>query len=80
MKRFFLIPLLTLAILATGCTCSMRGSATIPTKAPSPVPTAKTTVSPTMMPSMEPSLAPETAAPVVPTPDASSSPDATAGN
>ena len=80
MKRFFLIPLLVLGILAAGCTCTMRGSATVPTKAPSASPTMKATQSPTLTPTLQPSLAPETAAPVAPTPDASSTPDATIGN
>lgn len=81
MKRFFLIPLLTLLILATGCTCSMRGSASIPTKAPSASPTMKATPNPTSAPTAEPSLAPETVAPVEPTPEtANPSASATAGN
>lgn len=82
MKRFFLIPLLTLAILAAGCTCTMRGSATVPTKAPSAAPTMKATMSPTTNPTMSPTANPtmESVAPVAPTPEASSSPNATNGN
>ena len=82
MKRFFLIPLLSLAILAAGCTCSMRGSATIPTKAPTASPTMKATPRVTAVPATpEPTVVPETPAPVEPTPaNASPSADATAGN
>ena len=63
MNRFFLIPLLALLILATGCTCSLRGSATMPTAKP----TAAYTAAPTAAPTPSVTLAPETVAPVEPT-------------
>ena len=81
MRRFFLIPLLTLAVLAAGCTCTMRGSATIPTKSPTASPTVRPSPTATIVPmTPEPSIAPETVTPVEPTPDASPSAGATAGN
>ena len=63
MNRFFLIPLLALLIFATGCTCSLRGSATMPTAKP----TAAYTAAPTAAPTPSVTLAPETVAPVEPT-------------
>ena len=87
MKRFFLIPALVLLILAVGCTCSVSGSATMPTTNPAATasPTAKTT--PVVTPEPTATTAPETVAPVEPTepvqsmmPDASPSAGATAGN
>ncbi len=81
MKRFFLIPLLALLIALAGCTCSVSGNASMPTKAPTSVPTAKATAAPvtTTPPAM--SAAPtETTAPVMPTePIVSPSAGASAG-
>lgn len=79
MKRFFLIPLLAALLVLAGCTCSVRGSASMPTKAPSAVPTKNATPTATMQPTM--SAAPtETAAPVTSIePIASPSADTTAG-
>ena len=83
MNRFFLIPLLALLIFATGCTCSIRGSATMPSAKPSvalvstPAPTAVPT--PSATPAV--SVVPETIAPVEPTAaNATPSASATAGN
>ena len=74
MNRFFLIPLLALLVLATGCTCSMRGSATMPTQRPTVAPVS--TPAPTM--AATPAVTP---APVEPTAtDGLPSPSATAGN
>ncbi len=80
MKRFFLIPVLALLLALVGCTCSMRGNVSTPTKAPSAVPTAKATAAPTTQPTMS-AMPTETAAPVMPTePMASPSAGTTAGN
>ena len=80
MKRFFLIPALALLIALVGCTCSVRGSASMPTKAP----TAKPTVSAAPIVTAQPTAIAtpaETAAPVMPTePILSPSAGATAGN
>ncbi len=82
MNRFFLIPLLALLLAVTGCTCSVRGSATMPTQKPAASPTTAATPTATAMPTMSamPSMsaAPETVAPVEPT--AMPSASATAGN
>lgn len=79
MNRFFLIPLLALLVLATGCTCSMRGSATMPTQRPTVAPVS--TPAPTMAATPVVTPAPETVAPVEPTAtDGLPSPSATAGN
>ena len=82
MTRFFLIPLLALLILATGCTCSVRGSASMPTEMPKASLSPAATTAPTI--TAEPTIAAtptETVAPVVPTePIASPSAAATAGN
>ena len=80
MNRFFLIPLLVLLLVLTGCTCTMRGSASMPTTAPTAVPTKNATPAATPKPSMSPAPI-ETVAPVLPTePMASPSAGATAGN
>lgn len=80
MKRFFLIPALALLIALVGCTCSVRGSASMPTKAPTVKPALSASPTVTAKPAV--SAAPtETAAPVMPTePIASPSAGATAGN
>ena len=79
MNRFFLIPLLALLIFATGCTCSMRGSATMPTQKPTAAPVS--TSAPTMAATPAATAAPETVAPVEPTAtDVLPSASATAGN
>ena len=80
MNRFFLIPLLALLLALIGCTCSVKGSATMPTAAPTTAPV--TTHSPAATPAPITTAAPaETAAPVMPTePVASPSANATAGN
>ncbi|MBQ6331315.1 MAG: hypothetical protein IJI34_00930 [Clostridia bacterium] len=82
MKRFFLIPLLALLLGLVGCTCSVRGSASMPTKAPTAMPTASATPKPIVTATPQMTTAPtETAAPVMPTePIASPSASSTAGN
>ena len=79
MKRFFLISLLALLLLATGCTCSVRGSATMPTQRPT---APASTSAPTTAATPAATAAPETIAPVEPTatPASSEMPSATAGN
>ena len=79
MNRFFLIPLLALLLFATGCTCSVRGSATMPTQKPTVAPVSTTV--PTMAATPAVTSAPETIAPVEPTAtDGLPSPSATAGS
>ena len=66
MKRFFLIPLLAALLALVGCTCSVRGDASMPTKAPTAVPTAS--AAPAVTPQPIRSATPEiTTAPVMPT-------------
>ncbi len=66
MKRFFLIPVLALMLALVGCTCSMRGNVSMPTKAPTAVPTKNATPAVTAQPTMS-AMPTETAAPVMPT-------------
>ena len=79
MNRFFLIPLLALMLLAAGCACSIRGSATMPSVKPTAAPVNTAVSMMTAAPTM--TAAPETVAPVEPTAsDALPSASATAGN
>ncbi|MBQ4422918.1 MAG: hypothetical protein II872_01235 [Clostridia bacterium] len=64
MKRFFLIPLLAMLLAFAGCSCSVRGDASMPTKAPTMKPAASAAPAATASPAATP---PETAAPVEPT-------------
>ncbi|MBQ1631888.1 MAG: hypothetical protein II049_03620 [Clostridia bacterium] len=78
MKRFFLIPVFAALLALVGCTCSMNGSATMPSKAPSAQPTVS--AAPTVQPTMS-AMPTESAAPVMPTePIVSPSAGTTAGN
>jgi hypothetical protein len=79
MNRFFLIPLLALLLFATGCTCTMRGSASMPTQKPTVAPVS--TSAPTAASTPVATTVPETVAPVEPTAtNAMPTASATAGN